>query len=304
MIAILSKSKFEKTTEDVIDWLISYNQEYKRINGDGSIPLDVNDSDFNVAWYWRWQDLNKQKNEYNSMHTSDERIKMIKNIESEKKTISEYFFNSLEKCFWLSSPFQSSVNKLILLKEAQKVGLKIPETRLVSEKSDLINFKKKHKRIITKSFSNPLPILNHKKQTFFFTKEITDEDLKKISSIFPISFCQELIEKKFEIRVFFLINTFYSMAIFNDEIDGRNNQKISRRVPFKLPEEIENKLLKLLKTLNYNFASIDFLFDDESFYFLELNPVGQFGNLSNECNYNLDREIALILKNENGKIHV
>jgi len=123
----------------------------------------------------------------------------------------------------------------------------------------------------------------------------------KVDQTFPVSFCQKLIEKKFEIRAFLLVDTFYSMAIFNDEIDGRNNQKESRRVPFKLPENIEIKLLKLLKKLNYNFASIDLLSDGESLYFLELNPVGQFGNLSHECNYNLDREIALILKKENEK---
>lgn len=300
MIAILSKSKFEKTTEDVIDWLIFFKQKFKRINGDDYIPLRENNSCFNVAWYWRWQDLNKLKSGDNSINTFDQRMKMIKNNESEKKIISEFFFNSLDNCFWLSNPLKSSINKLIVLKEAQKFGLKIPETKLINQKEDLISFKK-NRRIITKSFSNPLPILNEKKQTFFFTKEITDEDLKKVDQFFPISFCQELIEKKFEVRVFFLVDTFYSMAIFNDEVDGRNNQKESRRIPFKLPSIIENKLLILLKNLEYNFASIDLLFDDIDFYFLELNPVGQFGMLSSECNYNLEKKIAIVLKNENEK---
>lgn len=297
MIALLSKSRFEKTTEDVIDWLIHYNQKFKRINGDDYIPFGDDNSCFNVSWYWRWLDSNK----YNSLHTIDEKLEMIKNIESEKKVISEYFFNSLKNCYWLSNPFQSSVNKLIILDEAQKIGLKVPETKLINKKQDLINFKNTHKRIITKSFSNPLPIFTQKKQTFFFTREVTDDDILKVDQVFPVSFCQKLIEKKFEVRAFLLVDTFYSMAIFNDEIDGRNKQKESRRVPFKLPENIEIKLLKLLKKLNYNFASIDLLSDEESLYFLELNPVGQFGNLSYECNYNLDREIALILKKENEK---
>jgi len=141
MIALLSKSRFEKTTEDVIDWLIHYNQKFKRINGDDYIPFGEDNSCFNVAWYWRWKDSNK----HNSLHTIDEKLKMIKNIESEKKIISEYFFNSLKNCFWLSNPFQSSVNKLIILDEAQKIGLKVPETKLISKKQDLINFKKKIK---------------------------------------------------------------------------------------------------------------------------------------------------------------
>jgi len=39
-------------------------------------------------------------------------------------------------------------------------------------------------------------------------------------------------------------------------------------------------------------GSLDFIKNGEKFYFLEVNAIGQFGNVSFHCNYNLDYEIA------------
>lgn len=302
MIAILSKSKFEKTTDDVIDWLIHFNQPFKRINGDKLNSLDYVGYNFNVIWYWRWIDpFSIYSKNLDSVNEIDVRLRILKNIESEKKVISEYLFNSFRNCFWLSHPLKSNINKLITLKTGEEIGLKTPKTKLINKKKDLIDFKRKYNRIITKSVSNPFPIFNKNTHVPFYTREVTDGDIKIIPKDFPVSFCQELIEKSFEIRVFFLCNKFYSMAKFNKEVDGRFKQNKARKVPFILPKNIESKLRLLLKRLEYNFASIDLLSDDENFYFLEINPVGQFGGLSRICNYYLEREIALILKNENEK---
>lgn len=34
---------------------------------------------------------------------------------------------------------------------------------------------------------------------------------------------------------------------------------------------------------------------DNNYYFLEVNPVGQFGMVSNPCNYNIEEKFALKL---------
>jgi len=90
------------------------------------------------------------------------------------------------------------------------------------------------------------------------------------------------------------------MAIFsqNDEqtkTDFRvyNYDKPNRCVPFKLPVEIENKLNKLMKILDFESGSIDIIYGtDNNFYFLEINPIGQIGMVSYPCNYMLEKEIA------------
>ena len=45
--------------------------------------------------------------------------------------------------------------------------------------------------------------------------------------------------------------------------------------------------------LEYKTGSIDLLLDTENnYYFLEINPVGQFGMVSIPCNYNIEKKIA------------
>lgn len=47
--------------------------------------------------------------------------------------------------------------------------------------------------------------------------------------------------------------------------------------------------------MNYQTGSFDFIKCKEKYYFLEMNPVGQFGNVSDMCNYNIEKDIAEFL---------
>ena len=132
------------------------------------------------------------------------------------------------------------------------------------------------------------------------------DDLKNIPNFFFPSLFQEYIEKKLEIRTFFMDGQFFSMAMFTQQdskttIDFRNYNFKSpiRTVPFKLPEIVENKLIALFELLNLKSGSIDIILSKKNEYvFLEINPVGQFGMVSYPCNYYLEKKIANKLINE------
>jgi glutathione synthase/RimK-type ligase-like ATP-grasp enzyme len=90
------------------------------------------------------------------------------------------------------------------------------------------------------------------------------------------------------------------MAIFSQgdnktSLDFRryNRSFENRKVPFQLPEIIEEKLNGLFNALNLNCGSIDLIFtSNDEYLFLEINPVGQFGMVSFPCNYHLEKIIA------------
>jgi glutathione synthase/RimK-type ligase-like ATP-grasp enzyme len=97
------------------------------------------------------------------------------------------------------------------------------------------------------------------------------------------------------------------MAIFSTldpqtRIDFRkyNWDKPNRTIPFKIPDKISDKIIQLMKTLNLNHGSIDLIVTpSEEFVFLEVNPVGQFGMVSDPCNYFLEKKIAdYLIKND------
>ena len=100
------------------------------------------------------------------------------------------------------------------------------------------------------------------------------------------------------------------MAIFSQkdkqtEVDFRNyNWDVpNRTVPYKLPDEVKNKIVLFMKEFDIETGSIDMIKSKKGDYvFLEVNPIGQFGMTSYPCNYYLEKKISeqLIEKDRNG----
>jgi D-alanine-D-alanine ligase-like ATP-grasp enzyme len=101
------------------------------------------------------------------------------------------------------------------------------------------------------------------------------------------------------------------MAMFSQKdektkIDFRHYDSTNptRYVPFKLPEELEKKLDKLMRQVNLNTGSIDMILTEKNEYiFLEVNPIGQYGMTSVPCNYYLNKIIANYLIKEDDKVY-
>lgn len=322
MIIILSKRALELTTERVIEWLVYYKKKFIRINGDdildesrfhievgskvnklyinGKTIVDLNE--VSVVWFRRWNDrvfLNKYNNEEGNLSSIP--YFFIENISFDQKALRSYIFSKFNDKPFISDPRKTvGLGKLINLDSAKSVGLKVPETMVCNSKCDLIKFISKQKKVITKDIENSYFVKIGNAYYANFTSLIEYSDLKIIPDNFALSCFQELIEKEYEIRIFYFFDELYSMAIFsqNDEktnVDFRkyNLQKPNRNVPYILPTDITSKIKKLMRKLNLETGSIDMIKTrDGSFIFLEVNPVGQISMVSNPCNYNLDKIIA------------
>jgi glutathione synthase/RimK-type ligase-like ATP-grasp enzyme len=139
------------------------------------------------------------------------------------------------------------------------------------------------------------------------TKEITKDFLESHSNekISTSQMFQQMIDKDIEIRAFYIDNEIYSMAIFSQDdattsVDFRNynNKYPNRTVPYKLPDRMHNMVLKLFSKLKLSTGSVDLIKNTKGdYYFLEVNPVGQFLMVSDPCNYFLDKKVADYLIN-------
>ncbi|WGK63681.1 grasp-with-spasm system ATP-grasp peptide maturase [Croceiramulus getboli] len=231
------------------------------------------------------------------------------NQKSELKELYEYIFNfSLKGSRVLGNRMKTRVNKLETLSLAVELGISIPRTKVLSCKSKLLEFQSEvNKTLITKSIFEPILASDDLGRSFTsYTNLLTDSVLDKIPDQFFPSLVQEEIEKDFEIRTFVLGDEFYSMAIFsqNNEqtaVDFRRYdlKRPNRTIPFILPNEFTDKIKDLLKIIGLNTCSIDIIKGaNGKLYFLEINPVGQFGMVSKPCNYNLEYRIFKYLTND------
>ncbi len=311
-IIIFSKDNGETTTDKVMDWLFANKiRNVIRINGE-----DLISSDFNLEINSNYFEIKNQIIDSNKVktiwfrRTYDDNIFNIlpffKEYESDKSLelhlmgelgsiyrFLEYFFS---KSFWINKYSQRS-DKLKNICLAKKYGLKVPFTLVTNSKKDLLK-KSEFKKLITKAIGEATTYSDDKEVFSLYTSKIKFSNTDA-NNFFP-SKAQEEIQKKFELRIFFCDSQFYSMAIFsqNDKqtkLDFRdyNYQKPNRFVPYKLPMYIEEKLKKMIMELELATCSIDMIVTkDWEYYFLEINTVGQFGMVSNPCNYFLEKKLA------------
>ncbi len=292
----------DQSTNKVIDWLLFYKQPYIRKNvendfQDFQIVLTEGkvESSFHNSILWNRRGYLPLL-PYILKHTPWENY-------LKKEQIPVLFtLESINKSNYLGSYKQEfNNNKILHLLEASKVGLEIPKTIVTNNRKSLLEFIEKGKRYITKSI-NQSPSLET--DDFYYYGEGTFElNFDEVSEIFAPSLVQEYIEKEIEIRTFFIEENYYSMAIFsqNDEktkIDFRNyNQsKPNRNVPFILPDDILNKLKLFSIKMGYDTGSFDLILTPKgNYFFLEINPMGQYDWVSQDCNYYIDKKIAELL---------
>lgn len=302
MIYIVSEIN-DVSTNKVLEWLYFYNNSFIRINTDHdefNLTIDIEENYFldkNIFWIRRgyFPFIKKElKNTIYQKYLRDEYLRITFFIEKYAKNIFGSFYK------------EENNNKLKNLLSAKKAGLKIPRTIISNNKNELLKRIEDKKKYVCKPINNTFSYSDNKK--IINGEGTTLLDINKLTNTFSTSLIQEYIEKKFEIRVFFIQNTFYSMAIFsqNDEktkIDYRNYniEKPNRCVPFILPKDILKKLKIFVSENEYSTGSIDLIYSiDNQFVFLEINPMGQFDWLSGNCNYHIEKKIAeiLIKKNE------
>lgn len=324
MILVITDS-FDVSTNQVIDWLNFFESPFKRLNnqsfiwGKYSFRYDlkreklyidnIEVQEFTAIWYRRWISFNKfnygLENFVNFPVSQFSNIKY--NLVKEHLTLSRLLFSKINRdSFFLPKVSSLRINKLDVLKIAESLNINIPSTIITNNKNDLIKFHKKHKEIISKPISE---IINYqsKEELFIMRTGLIDEStISNLDNCFSLSLFQEYIEKEIELRIFFLDGKFYPMAIFSQgnektKYDFRNYDEVkpNRTVPYNLPSKIKLSLIKLMNLLDLNTGSIDMIkTKSNKYYFLEVNPVGQFGMVSHPCNYNLEYLIANKLSNE------
>lgn len=298
------------STSDVIEWILYFKECCFRINNVNELNsllelypfLSVPETKkkFTSVWY------RNSPNVFLPATIMDNKItdKDIREyVYSEQHGLFEAVYSALEENRWLGHWTNSSPGKFKQLLIAESVGLNIPESAIICTKEQLYEFVKNNGNIILKPIKDISPIDIEGEYYLQYTKYLKNKDIKKLKNTFFPCLIQKRIDKNIEIRTFYIDGQFYSMAICSTfdqqtQMDYRryNDLYPNRVVPYRLPSEIEQYLLTFMTEMNLNCGSIDLILDTAGkYYFLEVNPVGQFGMVSIPCNYYLEREIAKFL---------
>ncbi|SHI71242.1 grasp-with-spasm system ATP-grasp peptide maturase [Aquimarina spongiae] len=333
-MTIIFSEEVDLSTNHVMNWFIYKNRRVKRYNGKTSFTghnsFEFNNRKFSIH-------LDKEsESQINFSNEEDEEnitslwfrrpynavdditvdiegeeflfpdLEILRSIGFNYKIFKDFFVTKFcNRC--LGSYFVTGLNKPFTLELAKKTGLLIPNTIITNSKNDVVEFfLVNNQSIIRKALHEAFRYIPENDNFWISNKTVLIDKIEKIPDAFGPSIFQEHIKKMYEIRCFYLDGEFYSSCIFSQknsktQIDFRNydSTKPNRIVPYKLLKDIENKLTELMVMLKLNTGSIDIIRAQNGEYiFLEVNPVGQYGFISEKCNFNLDYKIFKYLSDE------
>jgi ATP-GRASP peptide maturase of grasp-with-spasm system len=310
---------YEPSVDEVIDWLNYFHQKFQRINssdliedaqvgieqkGKGEVVLWVSKKkvDFSqVKSYWYKRGVLKmiQRKIEDGQNNFGDIINT--QVNSELYGLEYYLHTKLRRIPHIGSYFDNLINKPEVLQKAFDIGLAIPDTLITTKKEALLNFSEKYQnKIIAKGIRNGYYLDANDVRYYTHTIQVDYETINTYPESFVPTLFQEKLDKKYELRIFYLDGVCYSSVIFSQDdpqtqLDFRNynRQKPNRVCPFKVPSKIEDQIGSLMNQMGFRSGSIDMVVTKKQEYvFLEINPVGQFKQVSLPCNYKLEKLIA------------
>lgn len=200
-----------------------------------------------------------------------------------------------DKTIWINNPVDTyrAENKMFQLAVAKKVGMHTPETYVGNT---LPNNYLVEKRYAIKSLDTAL-FYSDFEEYFTYTSVVQGADLEKENLIEAPVFLQEYIENKVDLRVTYVDGNIFPIKILIDsnpiEGDWRQNPKDKLEyVETDLPRELNEKIIMLMSELGLNFGGIDFALSNGKYYFIEVNPTGEWGWVQTNTSYKISESIV------------
>ena len=327
MVLIISNN-IDFSTNDVIDWLCYKGSKFIRINDSNHFELDffriengkvdfklisldgkieIQYSKLSSYWYRRGKLMLTPKvelDQFNEFHFDVSFLRSIDSYLMEDKWVTEDLIDNLIQDLHGFGKFKENfTNKLINLVKASHSGFNISDSLLTKNRNLLIQFyNSSSDQVITKSITQSGEILWKNLAYSSLTRLVSQNQLRNFCGYWN-SFIQKRIRKQFELRIFYLEGKIFSSAIFSQSnlktlLDFRNydDSKPNRVIPFILPKMIESKVINFMKSISMKSGSLDIVVDTQNrYYFLEVNPIGQFSQVSIPCNYYIEKYIAEFL---------
>lgn len=301
---LVASSLYDFSTDLVVQELERRNAKYVRLNRENlenyRLTLDVHEASLEVkvggANYRVTSDL---KAVYYRQPI------FLRNTPGESLSIDEQlsrsqwmgFLRSLaifDEARWMNplSATYLAETKAYQLSAARKIGFKIPMTLIGN---DFVRLKEMENRVIVKSLDTVLLRDNNDCLFVYSTVEspsaFTDENV----SAAPLT-VQEYVSPKIDVRVTVIGRKLTAVTITSAGKGIAEDWRVVDRdaieyTEVKLPPYIERQCLKLLEVLGLNFGAIDLVESNGNYYFIEVNPTGEWGWLVSE-EFRFDIDIA------------
>jgi MvdC family ATP-grasp ribosomal peptide maturase len=235
----------------------------------------------------------------------DERLRAM--CVRESVAALEGFLDGLHAAHWVNHPAREreAENKLLQLRVASEVALRVPRTLVTNDPSRARKFYEELEGAVVAKLLRPLSVSMNEAPYFVYTNEVSARDLEDAESLrhCPMVF-QERVEKERELRVAYVGGKFFAGAI--DAKKSARGATDWRRAEVtelfwehaELPPEMAAPLTSLMSRLGLVYGAIDLIQTPSGEHvFLEVNPGGEWGMLEHDLGLPISEAIAETLLN-------
>jgi hypothetical protein len=218
---------------------------------------------------------------------------------SEWSAVLRSLWNALEGR-WLNSPFAilRAEDKPRQLAVATGLGFRVPETIITNDQQAAVGFAEQ-RSIVGKPLRQAL-LERGESGEVIFTSRLSRADLADADtvSLAPCIFQREII-KKCDVRVTVVGSNVFAVAIASQATDdtatdwrkGSNPDLVHESI--ELPTELAERCVALAQSLDISFGAIDLVLDQsEQYWFLEINPNGQWAWIERRTGLPITRAIV------------
>lgn len=199
------------------------------------------------------------------------------------------------KAKWINHPVSTykAENKLYQLKCAKEIGLHVPQTYIGNVVPEYISLTNNY---VVKPLDTAL-FYTDTQELFTYSTMVNGQDLLDENINDAPIILQEYLENKLDLRVTVIGSKIYPVSITNNgqHIVGdwrKNPKKTLQYTETFLPQNVKDKILELMDKLKLVFGGIDLIISNNKYYFIEVNPTGEWGWLSSGCNIPIEKAIV------------
>lgn len=200
-----------------------------------------------------------------------------------------------DKALWINHPVSTyqAENKLYQLKKAKQCGLTVPETYVGNSLPQNIV---RQNMYIVKSLDTAL-FYDDGKEMFTYSTMVSGHELLEAEIKLAPVIIQEYLADKIDLRVTVVGNQIFPVSITKNGKalvgDWRKSNKDNLEyIPIELPQVICKQIIMLMRNLGLSFGGIDLALVGNSYYFIEVNPTGEWGWLALSAGIPVDRAIV------------
>jgi glutathione synthase/RimK-type ligase-like ATP-grasp enzyme len=223
--------------------------------------------------------------------------------DSENEYIQNEWLSILKNLYWrLEGKWLNCPTHIFLAEDkpkqlvlANKLGFNIPETN-ITNRYDLVSKMQEQIQVVAKPLKHAL--MSHDEVIFTSRIQAVTPSQSDSIQLAPVIF-QEEVEKLYDIRVTVVGSSIFSVCIktlckSTEAVDWRSAEYTNLvHEVIDLPNELQEKCQSLMKILGLNFGAIDFVYDkNEKYWFLEINPNGQWAWIENQTKLPIAKTIV------------